>query len=205
MWWWTRRRSAVIERRSRHIVFLQSHPVRTRRIGRAKRNPSPLVNAKHDGFRKCSTHPTALSTRLRVLATQFARALLGLSSLWPPSCPRGRREDRVLTSHPRSAARRCSAGRTAQQHTGGANHSAFPARWVDGLCRALPGAEFLLASLAPRIDDAVDPVGRSTPPRQLDRSNDGQDHKVLPYARSPVATGSCSSVHTRCKNAGETN
>ena len=37
--------------------------------------------------------------------------------------------------------------KTAQQHTGGADHSAFPARWSDGLCRALPGAEFLLASL----------------------------------------------------------
>ena len=36
---------------------------------------------------------------------------------------------------------------TAQQHTGVANHSAFPAQWLDGLCRALPGAEFLLASL----------------------------------------------------------
>src|SRR6185312_10277399 len=29
----------------------------------------------------------------------------------PPSSPRGCREDRVLTSHPRSAARRCSAGK----------------------------------------------------------------------------------------------
>jgi len=38
-------------------------------------------------------------------------------------------------------------------------HSAFPAQWPDGLCRALPGAEFLLASLTPRIDDAVRPVG----------------------------------------------
>src|SRR3954453_9785671 len=39
--------------------------------------------------------------------------------------------------------------KTAQQHTGVANHSAFPARWLDGLCRALPGAEFPLASLTP--------------------------------------------------------
>jgi len=31
--------------------------------------------------------------------------------------------------------------KTAQQHTGVADHSAFPARWSDGLCRALPGAE----------------------------------------------------------------
>ncbi len=49
--------------------------------------------------------------------------------------------------------------KTAQQHTGVAEHAAFPAQWSDGLCRALPGAEFLLASLAPRIDDAVCPVG----------------------------------------------
>ena len=47
-----------------------------------------------------------------------------------------------------------------------------------------PGSRtFLLASLTSRIGDAVDPVGRSTPPRKLDRSNDGQDHTVLPYAR----------------------
>jgi hypothetical protein len=50
-------------------------------------------------------------TRLCVLAAHFARALLGLFSLLPPSRPRGRREGRVLTSHPRSAARKCSAKR----------------------------------------------------------------------------------------------
>ncbi len=33
------------------------------------------------------------------------------------------------------------AGRTAQQHTGVADHSAFPAQWLDGLCRDLPGAD----------------------------------------------------------------
>ncbi|MEY9594654.1 hypothetical protein ABIA06_006945 [Bradyrhizobium yuanmingense] len=62
----------------------------------------------------------------------------------------------------RAPAVRCAKStrrETAQQHTGVADHSAFPARWSDGLCRALPGAEFLLASLAPRIDDAVRPVG----------------------------------------------
>ncbi|MEY9108049.1 hypothetical protein ABH999_004245 [Bradyrhizobium yuanmingense] len=62
----------------------------------------------------------------------------------------------------RAPAVRCAKStrrETAQQHTGVADHSAFPARWSDGLCRALPGAEFLLASLAPRIDDAVCPVG----------------------------------------------
>ena len=99
--------------------------------------------------------PTS-QTWLRILAADFARVLLDRSTLVNP---RGRREGRVLTSHPRSAARNAHAGRTAQQHTGGANHSAFPARWSDGLCRDLPGAEFVLASLAPRIDNAVHPVG----------------------------------------------
>ncbi|OSI45090.1 hypothetical protein BST67_30340, partial [Bradyrhizobium canariense] len=48
--------------------------------------------------------------------------------------------------------------KTAQQHTGVANHSAFPARWLDGLCRALPGAEFSLASLVPTKVTATAPV-----------------------------------------------
>src|SRR3954468_20907622 len=48
--------------------------------------------------------------------------------------------------------------KTAQQHTGVANHSAFPARWLDGLCRALPGAEFSLASLAPTKVTGTAPV-----------------------------------------------
>ena len=59
---------------------------------------------------------------------------------------------------------------------------AFPAQWVDGLCRALPGDEFLFVTVASRIDDAANSVELTTPPRRLDRSNDGQDHTVLPYA-----------------------
>ena len=33
------------------------------------------------------------------------------------------------------------ARQTAQQHTGVADHSAFPAQWLHGLCRDLPGAD----------------------------------------------------------------
>ena len=106
--------------------------------------------------------------------------------------------------HPRSAARNAHAGRTAQQHTGGAAHAAFPARWSDGLCRALPGAEFLLASLASRIDDALHPVGLPAPPRQLDRSDDGQDHTVLPYAHPLAPQGSTASC-TSHRHVGATN
>ena len=63
-------------------------------------------------------------------------------------------------------------------------HSAFPAQWFDDLCRALPGAEFLLASLALRKSRTPRRLTRMPPPQELDRSNDGQDHTVLPYARS---------------------
>src|SRR3954470_16422912 len=84
---------------------------------------------------------------------------------------------------------------TAQQHTGVANHSAFPARWLDGLCRALPGAEFSLASLASQKSPTPRRLTRMPHPQELGRSNDGQDHTVLPYARPaispPVSTALC--------------
>ena len=75
-----------------------------------------------------------------------------------PLHPRGRREGRVPAG---THGPLCEGTRrkTAQRHTGEAEHTAFPAQWVDGLCRALPGAEFVLASLASRIDGAVRPVG----------------------------------------------
>ena len=75
-----------------------------------------------------------------------------------PSYPRGRREGRVPAGT-RGPLCESTRRKTAQRHTGEAEHTAFPAQWVDGLCRALPGAEFVLASLAPRIDGAVRPVG----------------------------------------------
>ncbi|QOZ43445.1 hypothetical protein XH89_08110 [Bradyrhizobium sp. CCBAU 53340] len=79
----------------------------------------------------------------RLIHPSFASSLA-------PSSNRGRREGRVPTgTHGPLCA--CSAMRNAQRHTGEAEHTAFPAQWLDGLCRALPGAEFVLASLAPRI------------------------------------------------------
>jgi len=89
--------------------------------------------------------------------------------------------------HPRSAARNAHAEKTAQQHTGVAEHTAFPARWSDGLCRALPGAD---ASFWPpsrlRKSPAAAPVGTGPHPQGLTVANDGQDHTVLPYAFSAV-------------------
>jgi hypothetical protein len=120
-----------------------------------------------------------------------------------PLKPRGRREGRV----PAAPAVYCAnlVKETAQQHTGEAQHTAFPAQWLDGLCRALPGAEFVLASLPPWNSPAPRRLTRMPHPRRLDRSNDGQDHTVLPYARSAdhrIIPRRC----RRClENAGETN
>ena len=70
---------------------------------------------------------------------------------------------------------RCSAEGAAQQHTGDAEHTAFPAQWLDGLYRALPGAEFLLASLALRNSPA---------PRRLAPVPRPQDLAVATTART---------------------
>src|SRR3954452_20451082 len=83
-------------------------------------------------------------TRLRALAAHFARALPGHFALLSKRA-QGRPGCRLA---PAVRCAKSTRRKTAQQHTGVANHSAFPARWLDGLCRALPGAEFLLASLA---------------------------------------------------------
>src|SRR5262245_64554967 len=47
------------------------------------------------------------------------------------------------------------------------NNPAFPAQWLYGLCRALPGDEFLFVTVALRIDDAVRPVELAAPPQGL--------------------------------------
>ena len=98
--------------------------------------------------------------------------------------------------HPRSAARNAHAGRTAQQHTGEAEHTAFPARWSDGLCRALPGAELSFWPPSPRRKSPVPRRLTLAPhPPRLDRSNDGQDHTVLPYAPAPFVQRGLRKAH----------
>ncbi len=46
-------------------------------------------------------------------------------------------------------------------------HPAFPAQWVDGLCRGLPGETSSVATVALRIADAAGPVGQVAPPQDL--------------------------------------
>jgi hypothetical protein len=70
----------------------------------------------------------------------------------------------------------------AQRHTGEAKHPAFPAQWVDGLCRALPGERCTIAPVALRMADVSARLG-NTRHRKTWRTNPGrQDHTISPYA-----------------------
>jgi hypothetical protein len=81
--------------------------------------------------------------------------------------------------HPRSRVQ--ESGETHTSIQGSGEHPTFPAQWFYGLCRALPGDEFLFASVTGGLKDCSDPVG-STLLRRLDTSNGCRDHTVLPYA-----------------------
>ena len=64
-------------------------------------------------------------------------------------------------------------------------HPAFPAQWLYGLCRALPGDEFLLPPSLCELTANPNPVG-SNASAKLDTSHGRQDHTVLPYATTPL-------------------
>jgi len=64
------------------------------------------------------------------------------------------------------------------------NTPAFPAQWLYGLCRALPGDEFVLSPVADRLAAIVTRLGQESL-RQLDTSTGAKDHTVLPYASAP--------------------
>ena len=85
--------------------------------------------------------------------------------------------------HPRSRVQKCAKKRTRAYRYSG-DIPAFPAQWLYGLYRALPGDEFVLSpSLA---DQRLMKLGWLTSNlRQLDTSNGCQDHTVLPYASAP--------------------
>ena len=49
--------------------------------------------------------------------------------------------------------------KAAQRHTGEAKRPAFPAQWLYGLCRALPGERCTIAPIALRMADACARLG----------------------------------------------
>jgi hypothetical protein len=90
---------------------------------------------------------------------------------------------------------RCTRGlvckRVVETHTsiqGSGEHPTFPAQWFYGLCRALPGDEFGLASVTGGLKDCSNPFG-STLLRRVDTSNGCRDHTVLPYAAVRLSPG----------------
>jgi len=69
-------------------------------------------------------------------------------------------------------------------------HPAFPAQWLYGLCRALPGDEFLLPPSPCELTAKPGPGRANFVFAKLDASHGRQDHTVLPYATtSPVLRG----------------
>ena len=132
----------------------RSSPARARRMERSETHRASS-SRKHDGFRFRSTHPTDLQTHLRVLAADFTRALLDHSTLFPK-----RAQGRPGAGGTRGLLRKMERKETAQQHTGEAQHTAFPAQWFDGLCRVLPGERCTIAPVALPIADARARSGR---------------------------------------------
>jgi hypothetical protein len=89
--------------------------------------------------------------------------------------------------HPRSAARMHTRKRphSSIQVWPNARPSLRDGRTAYAVISREPN--FPLASLTARIDDAVRPVELARIFDRLDRSNDGQDHTVLPYAAHPAS------------------
>ncbi|MET4290724.1 hypothetical protein ABIB06_001491 [Bradyrhizobium sp. LB8.2] len=149
-----------------------------------------------------SSHSSLPSqSHLRSLAAQFARALLRRSTLLSR-----RAQGRPGAGwHPRSAARKVAQGnRTAayrcSQITRPSLRSGFTAYAV--LSREPSSFWPPSSSRKSRTPRRLTQVPH---PQRLDRSNDGQDHTVLPYARFAARR----IISRRCrhcrKNTGETN
>ena len=81
--------------------------------------------------------------------------------------------------HPRSRVQKSGETHTSIQGSG--EHPTFPAQWFDGLCRALPGDEFVFVTVASRIKASRTRLGRFASAK-LGTSNGCRDHTVLPYA-----------------------
>ena len=64
----------------------------------------------------------------------------------------------------------------------GRKHPAFPARWFDGLCALSPEPSSFWPPSPRELAMSRDPVEPRPISARLDRSNDGQDHALSPYA-----------------------
>ena len=130
----------------------------------------PVLPCAYSCFRQVQP---ALDTTLRSRGAGGARSY---KSTVPSRKLRAQGKPGALST--RSRAQKCTR-RTA----GAPEHPAFPARWFYGLCRDLPGAEFLWP---PSLTDwrLIEARLGPTNLHQLDTSNGCQDHTVLPSAAS---------------------
>ncbi len=118
-----------------------------------RRQPGLLRCARNDGVFGWQRHA---SIRIPDRRHTFAVSRLVLPELCfiaSPSNERGRREDRVPAGT-RGPLCEIVVNKIAQRHTGEAQHPAFPAQWLYGLCRALPGERCTIAPVALRMADA---------------------------------------------------
>ncbi|MCW2019110.1 hypothetical protein ACVILJ_008750 [Bradyrhizobium diazoefficiens] len=126
-------------------------------------------------------------THLRILAACFARALLHRDTL---RCQRAQGRPgagRAPTVH-------CAKGgyeKSAQRHTGEAQHTAFPAQWFDGLCRVLPGERCTIAPVAVRIADVRARSGRRITAR-LDAQTPGA--RTTRFCRTQITPVVCATA-----------
>ncbi|MGX0964384.1 hypothetical protein AB7M63_004833 [Bradyrhizobium japonicum] len=140
---------------------------------------------KHDGFRKCSIHPTASQTRLRVLAADSARVLLGHSTL----------ETKRAQGRPGAdlaPAVRCAKSSARKPHSSIqmvpiTRPSLRDGRTAYAVLSREPSSFWPPSSL--RKSPAPRRLTRLPHSQALDRSDDGQDHTVCrthgpPFRRS---------------------
>jgi hypothetical protein len=80
-----------------------------------------------------------------------------------PQEKRGRREDRVRAA-PAVSCANCAFKKRTRAYRFSGDTPAFPAQWLYGLCRALPGDEFLLVTVISELTVLPSPVGPSKPP-----------------------------------------
>ena len=95
---------------------------------------------------------------------------------------RGRREDRAPAGTRGPLCESCATRSCTAAYRCSQDSPAFPAQWVYGLCRALPGERCAIAPVALRMADAADPVGPRHHHKTWRTDSGRQDDTILPYA-----------------------
>ena len=126
-----------------------------------------------------------LQTHLRILAAHLARVLLPSRSLRKQRAQGRPGAGLAPTVRCARIARRTDA----QRHTGAAEHPAFPAQWLYGLCRALPGERCTIAPVALRLLARLDASLRASGPHDFAvRKTTPVVHETMPRATQPAST-----------------